>query len=368
MLPPTPEVVASFNVESRVIWPDGNDDAYRLRRGSNPMPGPAFIAHYTDIDPSPDYQTLAEDLTAGADGWYRKARAIQDWLMGPEFSYSLEPGGDSVDDRLRWFLFENRQGYCSYYAAAFVTLARHLGIPSRVAYGYLAMPENAVYDRYPVYENTAHAWGEVWIPGIGWMTFEVTNQNGFEPPPGENQQQQDRMTPLLRDLLEHEPKEIPQSDATDDAFGVLKVGGWTWLFFALIALAVALIAAGKVWRIERWWPARGHHDSSTRRLMADISELEDLGLEPRHGETLNAYAQRFKLDHDVDIGERVDALYRQRFAPPRDEPAQATIARLRVPHIPWYRRLGGVFRLKSLVDGVRRFRNPELTGSDTPRS
>src|SRR5205807_3979349 len=52
-----------------------------------------------------------------------------------KFVYSLEPGtygGDALSE----FLFERRVGFCEHYAAAFATLARLAGIPSRVVVGY----------------------------------------------------------------------------------------------------------------------------------------------------------------------------------------------------------------------------------------
>ena len=50
------------------------------------------------------------------------------------FFYSLTPAMNGND--YEKFFFENKTGYCEYYAGAFTILARLAGIPSRIVTGY----------------------------------------------------------------------------------------------------------------------------------------------------------------------------------------------------------------------------------------
>jgi len=78
-------------------------------------------------------------------------------------------GRDPVD----WFLFEKKEGFCTYYASAEVILLRAAGIPARLAVGY--SQGERVENTFLVKLNDAHAWPEVYFPGIGWIEFEPTS-------------------------------------------------------------------------------------------------------------------------------------------------------------------------------------------------
>jgi transglutaminase-like putative cysteine protease len=89
------------------------------------------------------------------------------------FVYTLEPpllGADPVDE----FLFNTRRGFCEHYAAAFVTLMRAAGIPSRVVIGYLGGDFNQSGGYLLVRQADAHAWAEVWLEGQGWTRVDPT--------------------------------------------------------------------------------------------------------------------------------------------------------------------------------------------------
>lgn len=94
-------------------------------------------------------------------------------LFGREFFYTLQPpllGENSVDD----FLFRTRRGFCEHYAAAFVVLMRHAGIPARVVTGYQGGERNPVDGYLVVRQSDAHAWAEVWLEGRGWVRIDPT--------------------------------------------------------------------------------------------------------------------------------------------------------------------------------------------------
>jgi len=89
------------------------------------------------------------------------------------FAYSLEPGTYGPD-ALHEFLFERRVGFCEHYAAAYASLMRLAGIPSRVVIGYHGGEYNARGRYVSVRQSDAHAWCEVWLKGEGWLRVDPT--------------------------------------------------------------------------------------------------------------------------------------------------------------------------------------------------
>jgi len=62
------------------------------------------------------------------------------------------------------------RGSCRDFAVLFVEAARALGFGSRIVSGYIFNPTQ------PFGAGTTHAWGEVFVPGAGWITFDPTNR------------------------------------------------------------------------------------------------------------------------------------------------------------------------------------------------
>lgn len=117
---------------------------------------------------------LAE-ITEGTRTDVEKLRAIERELAS--FTYTKTPGDlpgrvGNGSEFLDYFLLESRQGYCTYFATAFVLLARAEGIPARYVQGYCVPIEGE--KEVCVYSNMAHAWPEAYIAGAGWIPFEPT--------------------------------------------------------------------------------------------------------------------------------------------------------------------------------------------------
>jgi transglutaminase-like putative cysteine protease len=79
------------------------------------------------------------------------------------------PGADTVDD----VLFESHSGFCEQFATAAVVLLRSAGVPARVAVGF-AGGEPDTSGHRTMRRSDAHAWVEVWLPGLGWATSDPT--------------------------------------------------------------------------------------------------------------------------------------------------------------------------------------------------
>ncbi|WP_069999669.1 transglutaminase-like domain-containing protein [Cellulosilyticum sp. I15G10I2] len=120
-------------------------------------------------------KALAYEITEGQETNYDKVKAIEDYLVS-NYTYTLTPGNpEEGKDFVDTFLFENKKGYCIYFASAFAILTRNIGIPCRYVEGY-ALPQNRDSKQgvYIVTNKRAHAWVEVYFEGIGWIKMEAT--------------------------------------------------------------------------------------------------------------------------------------------------------------------------------------------------
>lgn len=117
----------------------------------------------------------AQEVARNADTPYDQALAIERYLRTFPTDYDLPstpPGRDSVD----FFLFDVQRGYFDYHASAMAVMLRSLGVPSRVAAGYVIDPltRQGETSTFALTERYAFAWPEVYFPGIGWVEFNPT--------------------------------------------------------------------------------------------------------------------------------------------------------------------------------------------------
>lgn len=121
----------------------------------------------------------AQQVVAGLDDRYDRARALQDFFQSSRFRYSTDIAEGHGNDALVAFL-ESGVGYCEQFAGAYAAMARAVGIPARVAVGFTAGdadPEDPTFHR--VRGVHAHAWPEVHFAGVGWVPFEPTKGRGI---------------------------------------------------------------------------------------------------------------------------------------------------------------------------------------------
>ena len=123
---------------------------------------------------SPHVQTLVNVWRAAHPDDRGLVDAALHHFRNERFTYTLEPGTYTSADPLDEFLFERRAGFCEHYAAAFASLMRIAGIPSRVVIGYHGGEYNALGKYVIVRQSDAHAWCEVWIRGEGWERVDPT--------------------------------------------------------------------------------------------------------------------------------------------------------------------------------------------------
>ncbi|MDI3316909.1 MAG: transglutaminaseTgpA domain-containing protein [Bacillota bacterium] len=277
---------------------------------------------------------LAQRVTAGSSTPLEKARALERFLKS-SYPYTLDasappPGRDFVD----FFLFEERQGYCTYYSSAMAVMLRTLGIPARWVTGFRVdlaggrlLPDGG--RQLEVRNADAHAWVEAWIPGRGWVPFDPTpgatetastGAGTLAPAPDAGPGGQPSRPPLRQ----------PQSGETggSGAAAGTAQGAPRWPWFALLG---ALLAA--FWTGRGWWremaPVAGGRAQMARlfRLAERLGRL--YGVPRRRGETPTEYAARVGRVYPVVVPplERLAVLYeRALFAPEPPAPSEAVSA------------------------------------------
>ncbi|HEX6331083.1 MAG TPA: DUF3488 and transglutaminase-like domain-containing protein [Actinomycetota bacterium] len=167
----------TYSARSRVVAPPAAE-LDLVRFGS-----PENFGVYTFLPGSVDERLgeIARRWTRGEPTPFRQILAIQNHLLrdGFEYDVAVEPEADS--SALLEFLTGSRRGFCQQFATAMAVLVRELGYPARVAVGFRSgTPDGG--GSYVVQNLDAHAWVEVFFPGVGWLPFEPTPGPGFSNP------------------------------------------------------------------------------------------------------------------------------------------------------------------------------------------
>ena len=134
-------------------------------------------AAYLAPPPVPErVKLLAQEIVEGAPTDYDRAARLERFLL-TQYPYDLRVApypkeGGAVDI----FLFEQQKGYCSQFATAMAVMGRLVGLPTRVAVGYLPGRYNSLTAVHEVSFQDAHAWVEVRFEEHGWVPFDPTPQ------------------------------------------------------------------------------------------------------------------------------------------------------------------------------------------------
>jgi protein-glutamine gamma-glutamyltransferase len=310
--------------------------------GRNAMPADwseAQRAHYTEFPADPRYAELSERIVRDVDPRFVgddvvKALAIKQYLEKQGF-YSLKEKTLDGDDPVAQFLFGDMHGYCVHFAHAAVFLLRSQGIPARVAIGYgVQTQQRGAGSAVLIFANEAHAWPEMYLEGVGWVTFDIAPEHSDEPPAAHVDQD-------LEAALGELARKDPPNTLDDDKPIVIP---WELLGFIAGALAgSAVIGAFAVKVVRRG--GRGHRQV----YRAVLDQLSDIGAVRERGESrerhalrlaakapsfvpLTAVHLRLTLRGDQDVTERKRL----------EQLAAATRAELR-RNVPFLTRLGGAF-------------------------
>lgn len=139
-------------------------------------------------DLPPAVGALAATVTDGATNPYIAARRIEQFLR-TEYPFDLEIADPSpLEDGVAYFLFEARRGYFDQHASAMAVMLRTVGVPARVAVGFVLDsrdidPESKAY---VVSDLRAWAWPQVYFEGLGWVEFNPTPTRPLVERPGDD--------------------------------------------------------------------------------------------------------------------------------------------------------------------------------------
>ncbi len=298
------------------------------------------------LKPDGQVAKLARGIVGDERDPYTMAMLIRNYLK-THYAYTLDVEAAPNDlDFTAHFLFESKQGYCTYFATAMTVLARSVGLPSRYIEGFVALPGT---DGGPgvVTGQQAHAWTEVFIPALGWVGFDATSTTGDQPPPSDaSAPPPEEPEPTLAPEPQQEPSPEPTQDPGDpkpsdqpaapqitpspippEQDSTLPDTGrsrtpslwWLWL---LLAAIIALI----VWRVRETEPDRlaGKTAMRDKQVLIYWQALTALRAIAGHAvlpsETLRDYAVRSAPeDHGfLSLADTVSAVMYGRHVPDRE--------------------------------------------------
>ncbi len=230
---------------------------------------------------TPRTRELAKSIAIGLGNPYDIAEAVTDYLRQNivyDQSVSLPPPNQ---ERIDWFLFDYKRGFCNYYASAEVLMLRSLGIPARLAVGYAqgerevppiqnqptqageqSASEHQISETatYVVRQRDAHAWPEVFFPSFGWITFEPTVSQPVMFRPSAETNKAANQKPAVRDpqntgVNPNQPNPLDQlpADKANPSTGAAAQSFWSLGNILLIILLLATIAllVVVIWQVRR---------------------------------------------------------------------------------------------------------------------
>jgi transglutaminase-like putative cysteine protease len=331
--------------EVRSVVPEPTSAQLREAPAAPESPGLAPFRELPGETPAA-LRDAARERAGDAPTAFDQALALQEWLRSEEFRYDvdapLEQGYDAGGMASLEEFLAVRTGYAGHFAPAMAVMARELGIPARVAVGYLPATapgaasdtdqpfgETADPGAFAVLPRDAHAWPELWFEGSGWVRFEPTPGTGDLPgyaaegsQDGDGQSQEgegtaeptgeptDAPTPAStadspdEDAPSAEPTAVPTPEApaapeTEEDAGPDAWLPWTAgiLAAALLALLAALPRLLRSRRRRRRMRVLGDEQApAPDRALAGWAEVEDLGVDHGLGraaaETPRAYVDR----------------------------------------------------------------------------
>ncbi|WP_158883339.1 transglutaminaseTgpA domain-containing protein [Amycolatopsis anabasis] len=126
----------------------------------------------------PGIDELARTAVAGLRPSFRAALVLERFLSE---HYQVATGADLPTGagwpQLRKFLLGSKRGTSEQFAAAYVALARIVGIPARLAVGFRA-PAPGPDGTATVRDGDVLAWPEVAVAGVGWVPLDPTGAAG----------------------------------------------------------------------------------------------------------------------------------------------------------------------------------------------
>lgn len=136
-------------------------------------PAPKEATHF-DQTKNPQTYAIAKKILNETKSDEEKIEKIKAFFLSLNLKYSLKPDIKDKANLSDSLLFGSKLGYCTHYAAAFATMARMTGVPSRIVTGFKGNGKNRIENYLVLKEEDAHAWVEVYLKKSGWTRIEPT--------------------------------------------------------------------------------------------------------------------------------------------------------------------------------------------------
>ncbi len=329
----------------------------------------------------PDYENLytqARRVVGNTHSPYGAALALESWFRSTGgFTYTTHPP-QSFDAPLLDFVVNTKRGYCQHFAGAMALMLRYLGVPARVAEGFVSGVYDPKTKTWTVSDHDAHAWVEVWFAGYGWLPFDPTPGRGFLSAAYSVSSPAFRASSaativrgvaasLLNTAALHQEGSFGDkapgvsflttdprrgSSAFGGAFGLQHRGGSLGKLLALVlAVAIALLALVKAVRrhVRYATPDPRAQAAACRAELRDF--LADQGIRVAPSTGPEGLAALLRNELEVDAAPFAAALAAARFGPLPDARSAAARARTELARLraQLRRRLGLARRARGLV-------------------
>ncbi|WP_066558894.1 transglutaminase family protein [Croceicoccus bisphenolivorans] len=146
---------------------DTNDQAGVIGRHSGHLPIWHFAGQTALTKPGAGMKALASGFDAEGDRLATLHDLSSRILENVKYEIGRTDSKTTAEEAA-----EAGHGVCQDHAHIFIGCARHLGIPARYVSGYLMMEDRTTQD-------AGHAWAEAFVPGLGWVGFDISN--GISP-------------------------------------------------------------------------------------------------------------------------------------------------------------------------------------------
>jgi len=322
--------------------------------GAPPAPRDLQV-EYTALPPNvPNLIADEARRVAGEGSRYQQAVRLQDYFRN-SFQYSVQsPGNDQNDASLKVmeeFLVKKR-GYCVHFASTMAVMARVLGIPARVAVGFL--PGSTLDDApagpgatWQVTFKDAHAWPELYFQDVGWVRFEPTPGTQSGTPPSWTIP--DTTTPVSPTASASRrpsasrsgpsgPADAVSTGRSTGLAAVVRAVPWPLVLVGALLVALTLLPHLLAWarRLRRWRSVRTRSDRAEAAWDELRSRCRDLGVTWPASHTPRAVREELVAAYELPTPAR-DALSRllteletARYAPPEDPGRGLTPEELRI--------------------------------------
>ncbi|MCC6934064.1 MAG: transglutaminase domain-containing protein [Deltaproteobacteria bacterium] len=248
------------------------------------------------------YLILAHEITQNISNPLKQAYAIINYLSENSI-YTRNPNHNVTEtgDPVAAYLFaKEKRGYCVHFSHAAVYMLRAIGIPARIATGYLTDLTFAKDGHILLQMADRHAWPEVYIEDYGWISLDIS------PAKAENEQVLEPDRKLLEELMEQvshdiefdslNPLTIPEQRTSSPVFITYSLH----FYYCLMFLLLLLIAAKLFLRLLHLLPCP--YRLKVRLLyFSALCLLSDLGIIRNFGETRQEFATRIHNLHALDL-------------------------------------------------------------------